>query len=254
MSKRTPIEIRSGRGLTRPLKTSEAVARDLVRDITSAGLQPGDGLLPEAAMVTHYKVSRESLREALRLLEVQGLISIRRGPGGGPVVGFVDPANLGRVSTLFYHLAGATYRELFDAWVVAESLLARRAAQHPDADLRRSSMEPFLTDSGSPDESLSDHLESHALFHATIGSLTQNRVLQLSLLTMGLIVSHHVPRSYDPRALRDTLHREHVQIAQAISGGRPARAEALMRQHIEGIAIMTIDVMGPLAEDYIEWH
>ena len=104
-----------------------------MHDIVTAGLQTGDGLPPEAAMLEHYKVSRESLREGLRLLEVQGLISIRRGPGGGPMVGTVDPANLGRVSTLFYHLAGATYRELFEAWVLAESMLAERAARNPDA-------------------------------------------------------------------------------------------------------------------------
>jgi DNA-binding FadR family transcriptional regulator len=57
-------------------------------------------------MIRHYGVSRESLREGLRLLEVQGLITLRRGPGGGPVVGHIDPATLGRTSTLYYHVAG----------------------------------------------------------------------------------------------------------------------------------------------------
>ena len=111
----------SSEAVTRRLKTSESVARDIVHDIVSGDLRTGDRLASEAAMLDQYGVSREILREGLRLLEVQGLITIRRGPGGGPIVGRVDPANFGRVSTLFYHLAGGTYEELFEAWVVTEA-------------------------------------------------------------------------------------------------------------------------------------
>ena len=103
------LPIRSTSAALRPLKASESVARDIVDDIVVERLDEGDNLPAETAMLQQYGVSRETLREALRLLEVQGLISIRRGPGGGPIVGVVDPANLGRVSTLYYHLAGATY-------------------------------------------------------------------------------------------------------------------------------------------------
>jgi DNA-binding FadR family transcriptional regulator len=250
---RRPIGIRSSGAITRPLKTSEAVARDVVHDIVTAGLKPGDGLPAEAAMLEQYRVSRESLREGLRLLEVQGLITIRRGPGGGPMVGTVDPANLGRVSTLFYHLAGATYRELFEAWVFAESLLAERAARHPDAALRKERMAPYQ-DGASDDEPIDEYVQSHAGFHVAVGSLASNRVLELSLLTMGLIVSHHVPLAYDPRALRATLNREHHAIADAIVAGRPKRAQELMRAHIQAVADITTEAMGPLVEDFIEWH
>jgi DNA-binding FadR family transcriptional regulator len=251
---RHSIEIRPGGGITRALKTSEAVARDVVRDIIAAGLRPGDGLPAEAAMLEQYKVSRESLREGLRLLEVQGLITIRRGPGGGPMVGTVDPANLGRVSTLFYHLAGATYRELFEAWVIAESMLAHRAARNPDAALRRDKMEPFLSPQDDDASMLDEFVQVHARFHTTVGSLAQNRVLELSLATMGLIVSHHVPLAFDPRTLRDTMDREHRDIAVAIIAGRAGRAHTLMEEHIQAVADMTSEVMGPLVEDFIEWH
>src|SRR5437764_3910532 len=114
----------------RRLKTSESVARDIARDIMEAGLTTGDALPPEAAMLQQYGVSRESLREALRLLEVQGLISIRRGPGGGPIVGAIDPANPGRASTLFFYMPGATYREQLEARIIGEGVLAEMAARN----------------------------------------------------------------------------------------------------------------------------
>ena len=57
----------------------------IVRDIVSRNRGPGDTLPSEAAMLAHYRVSRASLREALRLLEVQELIRLKPGPGGGPI-------------------------------------------------------------------------------------------------------------------------------------------------------------------------
>ena len=137
------LPITTGDAVFRPLKTAEGFARDLVRDIVSRGLQAGDKLPSEAVMLEDYGLSRESLREGLRLLEVQGLITIRRGPGGGPIVGHLDPASLGRTSTLYFHLAGATYRELLEAWIVLEPILAGRAARNPDRALVRATMEPY---------------------------------------------------------------------------------------------------------------
>src|SRR5579862_3784564 len=78
----------------RTVKTAETVAAAIVRDIVARGLATGDALPSENAMLEHYRVSRASLREGLRLLEVQGLIRLKPGPGGGPLVGAVDPKNL----------------------------------------------------------------------------------------------------------------------------------------------------------------
>src|SRR5215217_5485742 len=109
-------------------KTSEVVAFAVARDIVEHGLQSGDRLPLEAEMVEQYGVSRESLREALRLLEAQGIVSIRRGPGGGPVVGTASSMNLARTMTLYFQLAGATYEELLEAWRMLEPLGAELAA------------------------------------------------------------------------------------------------------------------------------
>ena len=86
-------------------------------------------------MLAHYQVSRESLREALRLLEAQGIVSIRRGPSGGPVVGRAETANLARTLTLYFQLAGATYEELLQAWRLLEPLAAELAARNVDRDV-----------------------------------------------------------------------------------------------------------------------
>jgi len=71
-------------------KRSEMLASEIVEEIVSKALQPGDMLSSEATMVDQYDLGA-SLREAVRLLEAQGLVTMKPGPGGGPVVGTVDP-------------------------------------------------------------------------------------------------------------------------------------------------------------------
>ena len=248
--------------LTRRLKTSETVARDVVRHIIDNGLERGDSLPPEAAMLTQYGVSRESLREGLRLLEVQGLISIRRGPGGGPVVGNVDPANLGRISTLYYEMAGATYEELFDAWTFAECELALRAARHPVRAERTAVMSRYLegqhvdlaNDAGAGTPGALTFLTTHATFHGAVASLARNRVLELSLQAMGQIVTHHIAVNQDPRAIRETIEDDHRNVARAIIGGHPHQARSLMEQHIQAIIAYHREFTASRTGDVIEWQ
>jgi len=80
------LEITPKKNPPRARKTSEQVAAWIVRDMTRRHLPTGSRLPTEAAMLDLYGVSRGSLREALRILEVNGLIVVRAGPHGVPHV------------------------------------------------------------------------------------------------------------------------------------------------------------------------
>jgi GntR family transcriptional repressor for pyruvate dehydrogenase complex len=67
---------------SRAPKTAMIVARRIVRDIDRLSLGPGDKLPPERVMLEEYQVGRGTLRESLRFLELQGIISLKPGPGG----------------------------------------------------------------------------------------------------------------------------------------------------------------------------
>jgi GntR family transcriptional regulator, transcriptional repressor for pyruvate dehydrogenase complex len=247
------LTIASTDAATRPLKTAETVARDVVHDIVRNDLQTGSSLPSEAAMLEQYGVSRESLREGLRLLEAQGLITIRRGPGGGPVVGQVDPANLGRISTLYYHLAGATYAELFDAWVLTEATLAELAARNPDRRRVREVLRPLVDDGADDETDVEKFVVMHTEFHATVASLAGNRVLELTLQTMGRIVTHHIVVNADPRDARSTIAHDHRDIARAVMAGHANKARDLMGEHIHGVAELYRTQIGDQMGDLIEW-
>jgi GntR family transcriptional regulator, transcriptional repressor for pyruvate dehydrogenase complex len=220
------------------LKAAESVARQVVRTIVDDNLTAGDKLPREAEMVVHYGVGRETLREALRLLETQGLITLRRGPGGGPVVAQASSVNLGRISTLYYQMSGATYTELAEAWAMAESLLAERAARNPDAQLRARAMEPYLDAGPHPVEDIAtvaSFMSVHTGFHDVLGELGGNRVLSLSLASFGQIVSYQAGVIDDPRLLRRLIQDDHGQLARAVAAGHHRAARQLMSEHIEGV-------------------
>ncbi|WP_226909483.1 FadR/GntR family transcriptional regulator [Georgenia ruanii] len=249
------IPIAAGGSVLRPLKAAEVVAREVVRRIRADGLQPGDNLPSEAEMLKQYGVSRESLREGLRLLEVQGMISIRRGPGGGPVVGTVDSANLGRMEALFFHMAGATYDELFAAWVFAESTLARMAAANPDAEARQSAMTPYLTGEVEDIEhaDLEVYISGHEGFHGAVSALAGNRVFQLTFRAYGQLVAHHLATIGDVRTIHQALVDDHLQLAQAIVSGDSEAAASIMENHLTTVAEINRAEFGVRLQGSVEW-
>ena len=236
MSELTLLPLSSEAGRWKP-KTAEAVARRVVATIVNEGLQEGDKLPREAEMVAQYGVGRETLREALRLLETQGLITLRRGPGGGPVVAVAAAVNLGRIATLYYQMVGATYVELVEAWQLAEGILAERAASNPDAQLRARTMAPYLRDlpPAADTTSVDTFMTRHTGFHEELGRLGGNRVLQLTLASFGQIVSYQAGVIDDPRQLQQLIHHDHRDLARAVSAGHHRAARTLMEAHVAGV-------------------
>jgi len=213
----------------RPLKTSEIAALEIVRDIVELGLKPGSPLPLEAQMLSHYGVSRSSLREAMRLLETQGLVAIRPGPGSGTVVSEACPSNLGRTMTLYFHVAGASYDELLQCWLLTEPQLAGLAAANSDAALRREAMLPFVPDT---QEGESQSISTGLNFHDAVAELADNRVLSLVCRAIGHVVSEQVLATTDRHELESYIVEEHAALAQAIIDGDAASAIDLMRSHV----------------------
>ena len=212
-------------------KVSDYVALDIVRDIVARSLKPGDKLPPEPDMLRQYQVSRSTLREAMRVLEVQGLVHSRPGPGGGTVVGKVEVASLGRTLTLHMHLVGATYDELLASYILAESITAELAATNPDRALVSRLMQPYVDEDKAV---LHEHAVSEGFqFHETVAVLANNRVLGFMLQTPGAIVNDHIVTSLDRKVLEDHIVHDHSRIAAAIIAGNAKKAYLTMHEHTE---------------------
>lgn len=235
----------------RPAKTAETVAASIVRDIVSRNLSPGDTLPPEAAMLARYRVSRASLREALRLLEVQELIRLKPGPGGGPIVTAVDPRNLAKMTTLYLHLGGATYQELFEALLVVAPISAERAARHRDRTLVRAAMKPFLQED-QPVQGPAYWAVTNE-FHDSVEALAGNRVIELLGRIVGNIWHEHIVTRMDTSSIREQIHEEHRDIARAIVARQSSKAARLMRDHFAGLVEEYRQHWPGRFDELIEW-
>mgnify|MGYP003736006455 CR=1 FL=1 len=114
-------------------KTGEAVAALLRRRIVRGELPVGTKLPTEEELTEQFGIARTTLREALRILESQGLIHIKRGRGGG---GTVTMPDLSRVSESFagaLQMRGTSFADLDSARRLIEpELAAWLAASHDD--------------------------------------------------------------------------------------------------------------------------
>lgn len=217
----------------RPLpKVAERVASRIVEDLLDEGLQVGNRLPSEAEMQERYQVSRDTVREAQRLLEVQGVIQLRRGPGGGPFLRPVNAAYLARSASLYFRLAGATWAEVFDTWLTLEPLLAARAARLENRDAVRRAMTPFLEANHAIPTDGGTFFTSANGFHDVLSQLMPNRVTAMLTQAVEHLVAEHVTEDLDPVAARLTIVSDHHAIATAIIAGHHRRAEELAAQHI----------------------
>ena len=237
MSTRSGIEIISERvGGATPSgtlrrKASEEIAARIVDQVVAEGLTAGTRLPAEAEMIAQFGVSRETLREGLRLLEVQGFLSIRRGPGGGPTLEPVNAGFMARSSSLYFHLAGATYEEVLQAWQLMEPPLAVRAAENPDRPLVRRLMAPSLDAETSPDRDVSGD-ES---MHAAIAVLSGNRVVHLLARTVGHLVTDQVMAALPVPAPFAEARTWHAEVADAVVRGHKRRAYEALDAHIAAV-------------------
>src|SRR3954465_4396769 len=116
----------------RPPKAAMLVAQRIVRDALRDNLKPGDLLLPERTMLEKYQTGRGTLREALRLLEFQGVITLKPGPRGGPVLMDPDASHLASNFVLLMQLKAAPFRNIVEVRTAMEPMISSLAAQRMD--------------------------------------------------------------------------------------------------------------------------
>ncbi|MGY1743853.1 MULTISPECIES: FadR/GntR family transcriptional regulator [unclassified Blastococcus] len=170
----TPLE-----GWVRVPKTAEVVADVLRRQIVRGELAEGDLLPAEPALMRRFGVSRPSLREALRVLESEGLVAVRRGARGGVRVCRPSLAVAATHLGLLMQVEGVTLADVFGARVAIEPVAARLLAGSPDRQRAVAELRELLAREGDVVDDPAAYAEATTTFHRRLVEASGNKTLAL---------------------------------------------------------------------------
>jgi DNA-binding FadR family transcriptional regulator len=213
--------------IKRGSKLAETLAKDILMQICQDGVVVGSHLPSEVQMLSEYGVGRGSLREALRILEIHGIIRVKAGVGGGPIVQGASTKDLGRMATVFFQASNVSFREVIDARLVLEPMLARLAATYCEP-----SQVGELLAAQTSTENDQAYLQTSAGFHRKIAAMSGNRILSLFSHAIEDIFHERVIGMLFPAEKREEVVCAHDAIAAAIAAKDPDAAERLMRDHM----------------------
>jgi len=215
----------------------EDLARQVQKLIVDGVLKPGDRLPPERQLAELFGVSRNSVRDAIRVLELTGMVIARQGEGN--VVADVSTETLVAPIAMLLVRKRTLVAELLDVRKMLEPALAARAAVHASTE-QIARLESIL--GRQHDKALRGQaaVEEDAEFHYVIALAAKNSVvLKLLDVLMDLL------RETRARALQVEDRRErslagHRRVLEAIKRRDPAAAERAVRQHLEEIEAVVL--------------
>jgi GntR family transcriptional repressor for pyruvate dehydrogenase complex len=216
----------------RPQKTAMLVAQRIVADINRRGNTVGDRLPPERVMLEEYGVGRGTLRESLRFLELQGVISLKPGPGGGPVVQQPDASSLATSLTLLLQFANAPFRTIAEARIGLEPMIAQLAAERM-SDVLLQDLKFSVDNMHEHLDNQSVFLEENKRFHDVIAHGSGNALFgNLIDALLGILDGSAIGIDY-PEIRRAAVHKAHLKIYEAIASHDPAASAEAMNDHIQ---------------------
>jgi DNA-binding FadR family transcriptional regulator len=218
---------RPTRERSRAPKAAVRLAQRIVREIRRRGLGPGDKLISEEKMVARYGFARGTLREALRFLELQGVLRIKSGPGGGPVVSRPDARHLASGLSLLLEFAGAPLRALFEARCALEPGMASWAARRAGRDDLDALRDCLDRQRRHLDDAPAFHDETRR-FHDLVALASGNPVFAYLTPALRWIAEGAAPADDVPERRRAL--RGHEAVVRAIEGGDGEQAARTMEQ------------------------
>lgn len=226
------------------------MASRLRDDILTGRLKEGDVLPSQEALFAEFGVSAPAVREAIHILEADGLISVRRGNVGGAVVHLPSAERTAQMISMVLQTRSATPGDVSEALLHLEPICAGMCAARED---RMSEVVPHLqaaidvqaAEFGTP----ASYVPNARRFHEAIVSRCGNEPMILLIGSLEVIWSAHESSVWsdeyhrsdpmEPKTMRAAL-RDHRRLLDAIVEGDSTRAVRLAQDHLAAAARSTL--------------
>jgi GntR family transcriptional repressor for pyruvate dehydrogenase complex len=237
-----PERLALAKGPVRVSRVADVVA-DRIRDLIIDGtLADGDRLPPLDALLEEFSISGPSMREALRVLESEGLITVKRGSVGGSVVHRPEAETAAYTMALVLRSRGTQLHDVFDALALLEPMCAMLCARRAD---RKKAVVPELRKVNKASRGLIDgeglaFSESMMAFHKTVVQRCGNDTVTLMtgiLESIWLVNERTWAKATSARGELFSGEQKlqalefHEEICRLIDSGKDHEVEQAMTEH-----------------------
>jgi DNA-binding FadR family transcriptional regulator len=222
-------------------KASDVLADDLRERILRGDFPEGTALPTERELVSQTRMSRATIREALRILEVQGLVRIKTGRAGGAYVSRPGLDSVADSVDLLIRARRIRIPALLETREAIEPFCAQLAAKHrTDEDLGRlEAANAVMADAGT----LAEFLQANVDWHVAVAVAGHNELLTgfIRALARGIYASTDNQGFVDD-GVRLTTLRAHRAVTKAIRAQDPDAAGRRMSRHVHSYAEAVMEV------------
>lgn len=218
-----------------PLKKAgltEILVSRILGLVTTGNLKPGDHLPSERNLAESFRVSRPTVREAVRALAVLGVLEIRH--GGGIVVSQLSATDLLKPLTFFLTLRSTEVDKLYDARQLIEGDIAARASANAGAD-DIAALEALIDAQEAAIEKPEQYREVDTAFHSCLAELADNEFLARTAQSLNILgLEFRKVASETPSVIKGSI-RDHKAIVAALKARDGQAARAAMAAHMQNV-------------------
>jgi len=218
----------------RQLKRPDLVAQEIKRLITEKNLSPGDRLPRESELQAQFQVSKGTIREALKSLEVQGLITISTGPSGGGMVVEVPLDRTLQFMQNYLFFQEVTIDDIYTVRQMLEPELAAGAVPHlTEADFEALEHSIACCDPTQSSDDLVSQRREDVNFHDILAAANPNPFLRFTcelineMIRQLIVFANRTPQA-EHRRFGEANAQFHRSIVQAARERDAAKVRALM--------------------------
>ena len=222
-------------------KASDVLADDLRERILRGDFPEDTALPPERELVSQTRMSRATVREALRILEVQGLVRVKTGRAGGAYVSRPGQDSMADSVDLLIRARRIRIPALLETREAIEPFCAQLAATHrTEEDLGRlEAANAAMAAAGT----LAEFLQSNVDWHVAVAAASRNELLTgfMRALSRSIYAATDTEGFVDDDVRRTTL-RAHRTVTKAIQAQDPDAARRRMSRHVHSYAEAVMEV------------
>jgi GntR family transcriptional repressor for pyruvate dehydrogenase complex len=231
----------SARPPTTYLSKAQQVAQELLARIVESNIRDGQTFATEAELLAQFDVSRPTLREGIRILEAQGVLEQRPGPGGGLVIRRPSLDMLAHSLSIYMRFHDVPFVTILQAREVIEPALAAEAAEQGTEDDFQAMSESIARMKAQGGDDQAAFIAENRVFHGIVARASGNKVLETFWGTISLLAhgEHHGVRYTFGN--RQHVIAAHERILDACRGRNPRDAAAAMAEHVGALEHLVRD-------------